>query len=268
VTNQTNANQDASTWIGHVVIDTSNDKIGKVVDIYLDDETGELAWASVKTGLLGKNIHFVPLAGASESGEDLKVRFEKEQVTGAPSTEPDGQLSLDDEAALYRHYGLYYAEPSGAASVEGMADTDAADAPHVAQDLSGPNTDSAMTRSEEELRAGTRTTETGRARLRKYIVTEQQQVTVPVQREEVRVVTEPITAENRDAAMDGKDLSEEEAEMVLHADEVVVTTQAVPKERVRLEKEVVTGQETVTADVRKEVIETEGDLGEGSSASR
>jgi uncharacterized protein (TIGR02271 family) len=258
---QTNANQDVSAWIGHAVIDTSDDKIGKVADIYLDDETGEPAWASVKTGLFGNRIHFVPLAGASGSGEDLKVRYEKEQVTGAPSTEDDGHLSLDEEAALYRHYGLYYAEPSGAASIEGQADEDAA--PDEAQNLSGSNTDSAMTRSEEELQAGTRTTETGRARLRKYIVTEQQQITVPVRREVVRVVTEPITAEDRDAAMDGPDLSEEEAEMILHADEVVVTTQAVPKERVRLEKGVVTGQETVTADVRKEVIETEGDLGAG-----
>jgi len=224
--NQTNANHDVSAWIGHAVIDTSGDKIGKVADIYLDDETGDPAWASVKTGLLGNRIHFVPLAGASGSGEDLKVRYEKEQVTGAPSTESDGHLSLDDEAALYRHYGLYYAEPSGAASIEGRADDDAAA--------------DAMTRSEEELRAGTRTTEAGRVRLRKYIVTEQQQVTVPVRREEVRVVTEPITADNRDAR-DGPDLSEEEAEMILHADEVVVTTQAVPKERVRLEKKVVTG---------------------------
>ena len=203
MTNQTNANDDMSAWIGCAVIDTSGDKIGKVADIYLDDETGEPAWASVKTGLLGNRIHFVPLAGASGSGEDLKVRYEKEQVTGAPSTEADGHLSLDEEAALYQHYGLYYAEPSGAASIEGIADADAT-APEAVQDLSGSNTDGAMTRSEEELLAGTRTTETGRARLRKYIVTEQQQVTVPVQREEVRVVTEPITAENRDAAMDGR----------------------------------------------------------------
>ena len=232
--NQTNANHDVSAWIGHAVIDTSGDKIGKVADIYLDDETGDPAWASVKTGLLGNRIHFVPLAGASGSGEDLKVRYEKEQVTGAPSTESDGHLSLDDEAALYRHYGLYYAEPSGAASTEGGVGADAV------QDLSGSDTNGAMTRSEEELRAGTRTTEAGRVRLRKYIVTEQQQVTVPVRREEVRVVTEPITADNRDAR-DGPDLSEEEAEMILHADEVVVTTQAVPKERVRLEKKVVTG---------------------------
>jgi len=267
MTNQTNANQDVTVWIGHDVIDTSDDKIGKVVDIYLDDETGEPSWASVKTGLIRNRINFVPLAGASGSGEDLKdlkVRYEKEQVTGAPSTESDGHLSLDDEAALYRHYGLYYAQPSGAATTESRADSDS----EAVQDLSGSDTDSAMTRSEEELLARTKTTETGRVRLRKYIVTEQQQVTVPVQREEVRVVTEPITAENRDTAMVGPDLSEEEAEMVLHADEVVVTAQAVPKERVRLEREVVTGQETVTADVRKEVIETEGDFGEASSGSR
>ncbi len=113
---------------------------------------------------------------------------------------------------------------------------------------------------------GTRTTESGRARLRKYIVTEQQQVTVPVRHEEVRVVTEPISPENRDPALDGPDLCEEEAEMVLHKEEVVVETRAVPKERVRLDKETVTVQETVTADVRKEVVETEGDLAPGRTA--
>jgi len=126
-------------------------------------------------------------------------------------------------------------------------------------DTSGPSTDDAMTRSEERLRAGTETQEAGRARLRKYVTTEQQQVSVPVTREEVRVEREPITEGNYDKAVDGPALSEEEHEVVLNEERPVVTTEAVPVERVRLSKEQVQDEQTVTADVRKEQIEMEGD---------
>jgi uncharacterized protein (TIGR02271 family) len=127
----------------------------------------------------------------------------------------------------------------------------------VGHDTSGPTTDDAMTRSEERVRAGTEKVEAGRARLRKYVVTEQEQVTVPVSREEVRVEREPITEGNYDKAMDGPALSEEEHEVVLTEERPVVTTEAVPVERVRLSKEQVQEQQTVTADVRKEVIDTD-----------
>jgi uncharacterized protein (TIGR02271 family) len=126
-------------------------------------------------------------------------------------------------------------------------------------DTSGPTTDDAMTRSEERVRAATERVEAGRARLRKYVVTEQQQVTVPVTREEVRVEREPITEANYDKAMDGPDLSEEEHEVVLNEERPVVTTEAVPVERVRLAKDQVQDEQTVTADVRKERIDVDGE---------
>jgi uncharacterized protein (TIGR02271 family) len=128
-------------------------------------------------------------------------------------------------------------------------------------DTSGPTTDDAMTRSEEHVRAGTEQVEAGRARLRKYVQTEQQQVSVPVTREEVRVEREPITDANRGAAMSGPALSEEEHEVVLSEERPVVTTEAVPVERVRLSKDQVQDEQTVTADVRKEVIDTDVDGG-------
>ena len=115
-----------------------------------------------------------------------------------------------------------------------------------------------MTRSEEELRVGKAQRERGRARLRKYVVTEQVQQTVPVQREEVRVEREPITDANRDRAAAGPDISEEEHEVVLHEEEVVTEKRAVPKERVRLDTETVTDEQTVSEQVRKEQIDTEG----------
>jgi uncharacterized protein (TIGR02271 family) len=125
-------------------------------------------------------------------------------------------------------------------------------------DTSGPNTDDAMTRSEEELTVGTRQREAGRAQLRKYVVTEMVTKTVPVSHEEVRIEREPITDANRGDALDGPDISEEEHEVVLHEDEVVVDKQAVAKERVRLGTETVTDDQEVTEEVRKEQIEADG----------
>ena len=141
----------------------------------------------------------------------------------------------------------------------------------VGNDVSGRETDDAMTRSEEELRVGTTQRETGRARLRKYIVTENVTQTVPVQREEVRVEREPITDANRDAATSGADLCEEEHEVVLHAEEVVVDKRAVPKERVRLDKDTVTEQREVSEGVRKEqveLIDADGQPAEGLDGAR
>jgi uncharacterized protein (TIGR02271 family) len=132
-------------------------------------------------------------------------------------------------------------------------------APPVGDDVSGPETDNAMTRSEEELAVGTRQREAGRARLKKYIVTDEVQETVPVQREELRVEREPITDANVDSATSGKELSEEEHEVVLHEEEAVVEKRVVPKERVRLDKDVEVEDRTVSESVAREEIEIEGD---------
>jgi uncharacterized protein (TIGR02271 family) len=127
----------------------------------------------------------------------------------------------------------------------------------IGHDVSGPTTDDAMTRSEEELRVGTETRESGRARLRKHVVTEHERVTVPVSREEVKVEREPITDANRNAAYDGPAISEEEHEVVLREERPVVEKEAVPVERVRLGTETHTTQETVGGEVRKEEIDVD-----------
>jgi uncharacterized protein (TIGR02271 family) len=126
-------------------------------------------------------------------------------------------------------------------------------------DTSGPNTDDAMTRSEERLNVGTETREAGRARLRKHVVTERQQVEVPVSREEVHVEREPITDANRGSAYDGAAISEEEHEVVLREERPVVDKEAVPVERVRLGTETVRDTETVGDEVRREEIEVDDD---------
>ncbi|MFD6343230.1 DUF2382 domain-containing protein [Streptomyces roseolus] len=117
----------------------------------------------------------------------------------------------------------------------------------------------AMTRSEEQMHVGTEQVETGRVRLRKYVVTEEVQQTVPVRHEEVRVVREPITEANRDEALSGPEITEAEHEVTLHEERPVVETRAVPVERVRLETDEVSEEQTVTGEVRKERIEIETD---------
>jgi uncharacterized protein (TIGR02271 family) len=112
-----------------------------------------------------------------------------------------------------------------------------------------------MTRSEERLHVGTETVAAGRARLRKYVVTENVTQTVPVSHEEIRVERESITEANRDTPLSGADITEEEHEVTLHAERPVVAKETVPVERVRLGTETVTEQAEVSEQVRKEQID-------------
>lgn len=116
-----------------------------------------------------------------------------------------------------------------------------------------------MTRSEEQMHVGVERHETGRARLRKHVVTEEQEQTVPVRHEEARLVREPITEANRGDAMSGPEISEAEHEVILPEEQPVVETKAEPKERVRLDVDEHTEQATVRGTVRKERIELEED---------
>uniref|UniRef100_UPI00047CDCCC PRC-barrel domain-containing protein n=1 Tax=Arthrobacter sp. H41 TaxID=1312978 RepID=UPI00047CDCCC len=88
------------------VLDSQGNKIGAVGQIYLDDQTGDPSWVTVKTGLFGTSESFVPLEGVNVDGNDVTVRYTKDQVKDAPRTEADGSLSPEEEEQLYRHYGL------------------------------------------------------------------------------------------------------------------------------------------------------------------
>jgi uncharacterized protein (TIGR02271 family) len=214
----------------------------------------------VSSGLFGTKSNFVPLAGASPDGEDVRAQVTKDQVKDAPGVEADGELSEEEERRLFEHYNVPYTT-EGSTTAEGRPDAgqnDQTDRGTAGRDVSGPETDDAMTRSEEELRVGTSQREAGRARLHKYVVTEEVTKTVPVQREEVRIEREPITDANRDEAMSGADISEEEHEVVLREEVPVVEKRAVPKERVRLDTETVSEEREVSEEVRKEQIDTEG----------
>jgi uncharacterized protein (TIGR02271 family) len=250
--------------IGANVMDSQDRKIGTVGQIYVDNDTNQPSWVTINTGLFGTSESFAPLERANWDGEALHVGYEKGMVKDAPRVDNDGALDRADEDALYQYYGI--SSPTGS---QGMGDTTAgmtgagtqADTRTTPEgrtqgyDTSGPTTDDAMTRSEEQLRVGTEKVQAGRARLRKHVVTENQTVTVPVSREEVTIEREPITDANVGQATSGPDLSDEEHEVQLTEERVVVDKKTVPVERVRLGTETVTEEEQVSEDVRKEQIE-------------
>ncbi len=279
--------------IGGTAYTSDGDKLGKIGQVYLDDQTGKPEWATVNTGLFGTNETFVPLAEASMSGDGLRLPYTKDMVKNAPNVSSDaGHLSQSEEAELYRYYGLSYTESrsdsglaeGGSGFSTGQQTTTTTGGMHgghtqssgyetsgtVGHDTSGGTTDDAMTRSEEQLRVGTERVEAGRARLRKYVTSENVTESVPVTRETARIEREPITDSNIGNAMDGPALSEEEHEVTLHEERPVVEKEAVPVERVRLTKDTVTDQETVSDEVRKEEIVQEGggiDLTQNQSRS-
>ena len=125
-----------------------------------------------------------------------------------------------------------------------------------------------MTRSEEELRVSKQRHQTGTARLRKYVVTENVNLKVPVEKQRVRIEREPITDANRAAAMSGPDIAEREHEVTVTEERPVVTKKTVPKEQVRLAKETVTETETVGGQVRKEQIDVEGDVDQAKRSTK
>ncbi|WP_445256985.1 PRC and DUF2382 domain-containing protein [Nocardioides aurantiacus] len=269
------------------VVSRDGSKIGSVSQVFLDDESGRPEWVTVKTGLFGQAESFVPLSGAEVRGDDVVVPHDKDKVKDAPRVDDEnGHLEPAQEQELFSYYGVSSVGDSGHTSGHttghdtgrdaayastgqtGTGDVDRTvgtgthdhdrDSRGAGHDTSGPNTDDAMTRSEERVEVGTQTESAGKARLRKYVVTENVTQTVPVSHEEVRIEREPITDANRGDALSGGDITEEEHEVDLKQERVVVDKETVPVERVRLGKEIVTEEQTVDEQVRKEQIDTDG----------
>jgi uncharacterized protein (TIGR02271 family) len=247
--------------IGLTAVGADGEKIGKVGQVYLDDDTEQPAWVTVSTGMFGTRESFAPLYNASVRDGELVLAVPRQLVKDAPNVAADGHLQEAEVTALYQHY----AAQLGAGASPGAGDTgddgytgrhsDEVDASAAGYDTSGPVTDDAMTRSEERLHVATESVAAGRARLRKYVVTENVTTTVPVSHEEVRLEREPITDANRDAALSGADISEEEHEVTLQAERPVVAKETVPVERVRLATETVTEERQIDSEVRKERID-------------
>lgn len=102
--------QDANSLTGAAVLGNQDDKLGKISDVYFDNETNKPEWASVKTGMFGGNVSLIPLSQANFDGQDLRVPFDKEQLKTAPHHDPGQDLSPEDEQDLYSHYGMSYGQ--------------------------------------------------------------------------------------------------------------------------------------------------------------
>ncbi len=231
--------------MGSAVYDAQGEKIGDVTQVYLDDRTGAPSWVATSTGMFHGDA-LVPLAGAAHdpSKHILGVPVSKETVKTAPHVEHDGHITPEGEQRLFAHYGI---DPNRSSQTGfGRYRTEG--------DQRIP-ADDTMVRSEERLNVRTESQEAGTARLRKYVVTEDQSVTVPVQHEEVHIEREPITDPS---AVRNAEIGEAEQEVTLHEDRVVVNKQAVPVERVRLAVDEVEDERTVSDTVRKEKFEAEG----------
>ena len=264
--------------------DVDGDKVGGVKDVYVNDTTGQPDFVSVNHGLFGGGDSIVPLRGHTLRDGELHLAFPKERIEDAPDLDENGHLTTEDQDAFYRHYGLEntqdvttyetgnrFAETgaagAGAAGAAGAGyaagerrdvetDVDAERREFADTDRRDVADNGEIIRSEEQLNVSKDRVETGQVRLRKYVVNETETVEVPVEREEVRVVREPITDADR-ANYDGN-IGEQEASVTLHEDRVNVSKESVPVEKVSLEKDTVQDTERVTEDVRKERFETDG----------
>ncbi|MFB7089000.1 DUF2382 domain-containing protein [Streptomyces sp. NPDC056296] len=276
--------EEIANVLDHPVYDGDGNKIGDAKHVFFDDMTGRPEWVSVKTGMFGSNESFVPIRDAALVQDHIEVPYGKDQVKGAPNVDVDagGHLSETEEHRLYDYYGINWdsvlseaertddgrwaagtgtagaAGAAGAAGTAGMAGAAGGTTGYQeTPDRTDMRGDDAMTRSEEQMHVGVERRESGRARLRKYVVTEEVQQTVPVSHEEVRVEREPITDANRGEALSGPEISEDEHEVTLHEERPVVETETVPVERVRMTTEEHIEDETVRGRVRKERIEAD-----------
>jgi uncharacterized protein (TIGR02271 family) len=250
--------QELQDMEGQSAVDMNGAKLGKIGQIYVDDQTGQPLWVTISTGMFGTKQSFAPLYGSRPAGGELQLAVTKDMVTGAPGVEADGHIADSENQALYAYYDGYLGGTAQGQGQEYAGDSreDLAGRDGIAgRDTSGPATDDAMTRSEERLHVGTEQVQAGRARLRKHVVTENVTQTVPVSHEEVRLEREPVTGANRGQATSGSGISEDEHEVTLHAERPVTAKETVPVERVRLGTETVTEDHEVSETLRKEQID-------------
>ena len=289
---------DVNAILSSTAYDADGDKVGKVEQVFLDDNSGEPTFLTVNTGLFGAKESFVPVKDARQDGDRVVLPYQKDVIKDAPKVDADQHLSPQEEEELYRYYELNYdngrgadrdrdltdrdrdlndrdrnaaAGTAGTAGVAGAAagrdgdrdrdltdrdrglvDQDRRDVADRDRDLTDRD-DASVVRHEEQLKVGTQERETGRARLRKYVVTDHETVDVPVEREEVSVERTPI----RDGQARTGTIGEEEVEVSLHEERPVVEKEVVAVEEVGLNKETVRDTQRVEADVRKEHVDVE-----------
>jgi sporulation protein YlmC with PRC-barrel domain len=210
-----------------VVVGSDGSEIGRVGQVYTDNDTGQPSWVTVKTGWFGTNESFVPLEAASIEDGTIRVPYDKDMIKGAPNNDAGEPLSESDEQQLYSYYNLTGRDyAAGYDQSQARSDSTGTDIP--AQRTVSGDADY-LTRSEEELHVGT---------------------------EKVQVVREPVAPGD---TVDDVSIGEAAADVVLTEERVVVNKETVPVEKVRLDTETVTEQQDVTESVRKEQIEFDDD---------
>jgi len=286
-------------YAGYTVYDRDGSKIGKVDDLFLD-ENDQPEYIGVKLGLLGTSSTLIPMdvVSVDQSQSSMTVSQSKETVKDGPSFDDDREITPEYEREVLGYYGVdrasagesgsygdYYGEDTGEHS--GAGTTDSGSAGTVGAGMSMGDTESGefreharddegvsqsrgddlededelrVQRSEEELRAGTREREAGSMRVRKRVRTDRETIEVPVKHEEVSVERVPVAEGEATEAQIG----EEEVVVPVTEEEVVVDKRAVAKEEVRIRKDVVEDTETVEEDVRREEVEVEDDTERGS----
>lgn len=271
--------------------DSNGEKLGDVQEVFVDDHSGQPTFVEVKHGLFGMSSSLVPLKGHRLQGEDLQLAFSKDRIKDAPDVNADEGLTPEEQNRIFEHYGVagaqdqneYVAnnrrderhagttEAAGVAGTTAAADRDRTDLDRDRADRDRVEADRAATtraaddnsivRSEEQLDVQKEQVQSGKARLRKYVVEDKETVEVPVTREEVRVERTPIS--EADAENFRGEIGEDEASVVLNEERVDVQKRTVPVEKVSLEKDQVTETERHTETLAKEQIETDADIDNG-----
>jgi uncharacterized protein (TIGR02271 family) len=259
---------------GSTAYDSAGEKVGKVDQVYLDDQTGEPSWVTVTTGLFGTSQSFVPLEGASVDGSDVRLAYTKDKVKDAPRIDVDQHLERNQEDELYRYYGLGSA--TGTTGTAGYADTTTGTTTQTTGTettglgttglgttgttgtgtgtglgTTGTTDEASVVLNEERLDVGTRSEEAGRARLRKYTTTDTETVSVPVTKEKLVVERTPVAGEGAVTSAPIQDTDQVE-EVTLREERAVVGKETVAREEVSIAKEQVTETEQVSAEIRKE----------------
>ncbi len=234
-------------FAGYEVYDQSGSKIGKIDDLFVD-ENDQPEYIGVKMGFLGTSSTIIPwqaVSSTDDEGHHVTVATDKETAKNGPTFDDDREITPEYENQVHSYYGLQRAEASAEPAAYGAYAREATDEDELR-----------IQRSEEELRAGTREREAGALNVRKRVVTERQSIEVPTRREEVTVDRVPVDGETSEA-----EIGDDEVRIPVTEEEVVVEKRPVAKEEVRIRKDVVEDTQVVEEDVRKEEVDVDDQSG-------
>jgi uncharacterized protein (TIGR02271 family) len=267
-------------YAGYEVYDPNGEKIGKVDDLFVD-ENDQPEYLGVKMGFLGTKSTLIPweIVSADEEGHRIEVSVEKGKAKDGPAFDDDREITPEYENEVRSYYGLqgmqgseqqgaygeYYGdEPGHVGPGIREGDTETGEFRGHSEDDEGVHQSHGsdlededelrVQRTEEELAAGTREREAGALNVRKRVRTDREQIEVPTRHEEVSVERVPVSGEATEAQ-----IGEDEVVVPVTEEEVVVSKRAVAKEEVRIKKDVVEDTEVVEEDVRREEIDVEDD---------